>query len=85
MVRERAAFMRKLPRGYEVTILGSEHMSFTDLPALPELRTASESAAQLVVARRVLLGFFQEMFRDVPCPLLHGGAVDDSLLRVGGG
>jgi len=84
IVRERAAFMGKLSRGHEVTILGSEHMSFTDLPAVPELRTASESPAQLAAARKVLLGFFQETLRDIPCPLFHGGAADDSLIRVGG-
>jgi dienelactone hydrolase len=85
MVHERAAFMRKLSQGYQVTILGSEHMSFTDLPSVPDLRTSSESPAQLIAARQVLLGFFQEVFRGIPCPLLHGGAVDDSLLRVRAG
>jgi hypothetical protein len=85
IVHERAAFMRRLPRGYQVTILGSVHMSFTDLPAVHDLRTTSESPAQLAAARKILLGFFQEELRDIPCPLFHGGAPDDSLIRVGGG
>ena len=85
IVHERAAFMAKLPRGHEVTILGSEHMSFTDLPAVPDLRTASESPAQLAATRKVLLGFFQEVLRDIPSPVFHAGTVDDSLIRVGGG
>src|SRR5262249_30667956 len=85
IAHERAAFMRRLHRGYEVTILGSEHMSFTDLSAVPDLRTASESPPQLGAARKVLLGFFQEALRDIAWPPLHGGAAGDSLIRVGGG
>ena len=85
IVRERAAFMGKLSRGHEVTILGSEHMSFSDLSAVPDLRTTSESPAQLTAMRKVLLGFFQETLRDIPSPLFHGGAANDSLIRVGGG
>jgi hypothetical protein len=30
-----AAFMGKLSHGHEITILGAEHMSFSDLSALP--------------------------------------------------
>jgi len=84
MVNERAAFMRRLPHGHEVTILGSEHMSFSDLAAVPALRTATESPAQLAAARKVLLDFFQEALRDIPSPLFHGGTVADSLIRVTG-
>jgi len=84
MVNERAAFMRRLPHGHEVTILGSEHMSFSDLAAVPALRTATESPAQLAAARKVLLDFFQEALRDIPSPLFHGGTVADSLIRLTG-
>ena len=85
IIRERAAFMKRLTRGHEVTILGSEHMSFSDLAAVPELKTATESPAQLAAARKVLLDFFQEAFRDIPSPLFHGGTVGDSLIRVSAG
>jgi dienelactone hydrolase len=85
MVHERAAFMHKLSNGHEITILGAEHMSFSDLPAVPDLRTASESPAQLTAARKVLLEFFQETLRSIPSPLFHGGTPADSLIRVGAG
>ena len=80
--RERTAFLRRLQHGHEISILGSEHMSFTDLSAIPELRTASESSEQLVAMRRVLLGFFEEAMRGIPSPLFRAEAVGDSLIRI---
>ena len=83
IANERAAFMRLLQHGHEATILGSEHMSFTDLSAIPDFRTASESPAQLTAARRVLVEFFDEALRGAHSKWLHGETAGDPLVRVG--
>jgi predicted dienelactone hydrolase len=72
--RERAAFLRRLPQGRAITILGSDHMSFSDLSAIPAFRSDSEAPEQLAASRAVLLGFFQEALRGVPWDLRHQGA-----------
>jgi len=83
IAHEREAFMRRLQHGYEATILGSEHMSFTDLSAIPEFRTPSESPEQLTAARKVLVAFFDEALRGTPSKWLHGESSGDPVVRIG--
>ena len=81
--RERAQYMRRLTHGFEFTIGGSEHMSFSDLSAIAAFRSNDESVPQLRAARTVLLEFFEEALRGRPSALLDRGAVGDSLIRRG--
>ena len=80
--RERAAFLRRLSRGFAVTILGSEHMSFSDLSAIPAFRSEYETREQLAASGVVLLGFFEEALRGVPWDLLHRGARVNPIIRI---
>jgi hypothetical protein len=80
--RERAAYLRRLPRGLAVTILGSEHMSFSDLSVIPAFRSEAETPEQLAASGAVLLGFFQEALRGKPWDLLHQGANANPIIRI---
>jgi predicted dienelactone hydrolase len=80
--RERAAFLRRLPRGFAVTILGSEHMSFSDLSAIPAFRSEFESPEQLAASGAILLGFFQEALRGVPWDPRRGAANTNPIIRI---
>lgn len=80
--RERAAYLRRLPRGFAATILGSEHMSFSDLSAIPGFRSETETAEQLLASRAILLGFFQEALRGKPWDRSYRGANGNPIVRI---
>ena len=73
MLEERVAFRRHLRQGVAFTLKGAQHMSFTDLSAIPRLQLGPNGLSQILAARRLLQAFFDESLRGVHSTLLRTG------------
>jgi dienelactone hydrolase len=73
MLHERVEFRRPLAHGFAFTLKGAQHMSFSDISAIPRLQLGPGGLEQLATARRLLVDFFDEALRGVHSSLLHTG------------
>lgn len=73
MLQERIVFRRHLREGFALTVKGAQHMSFTDISAIPRLQLGENAIEQLLATRRVLLAFFEEAIRGIHSDLLRVG------------
>jgi dienelactone hydrolase len=73
MLHERVEFRRHLAHGFAFTLKGAQHMSFSDISAIPRLQLGPGGLEQLATARRLLVDFFDEALRGVHSSLLHTG------------
>jgi dienelactone hydrolase len=73
MLEERVVFRRHLHDGFALTMKGAQHMSFTDISAIPRMQLGPNGVEQLLATRRVLVAFFDEALRGVHSDLLRVG------------
>ena len=73
MLQERVVFRRHLRNGFALTVKGAQHMSFTDISAIPRLQLGVNALEQVLATRRVLVAFFDEALRGFHSDLLRGG------------
>ena len=73
MLSERLAFRRHLAHGFAFTLKGTQHMSFTDISAIPRLQLGPGGLEQLSAARLLLVQFFDESMLGAHSNLLHLG------------
>src|SRR5262249_29236630 len=65
IAEERSAFEHHLTSGFWMTVLGSDHMMFSDVSAVSSFSSPTQSPAQLATAQAVTVGFFREVFQGV--------------------
>ena len=75
MLEERVAFRRHLAHGFALTVRGAQHMSFSDISAIPRLQLSPGALQQLAAVRRVLVEFFAESMLGAHSNLLRSGDV----------
>ncbi|HKR56664.1 MAG TPA: hypothetical protein VJS20_10195 [Gemmatimonadales bacterium] len=85
VMRERTAFERHLSTGFWMTILGSAHMMFADVSAVPAFSSPVQSGPQLATAQAVVVAFFDEALGGKRSDLIRRWNGSWPLLRVDGG
>lgn len=85
VMAERTAFERHLSTGFWMTILGSAHMMFADVSAVPAFSSPVQSRPQLATAQAVVVAFFDEALGGNRSDLIRRGSDSWPLLRIDGG
>jgi dienelactone hydrolase len=80
--RERKDYLQHTPRGLRITLLGSQHMSVSDLSVIPAFHLDANGADEIASSRAVVREFFNEALRGAkPSSLIRTGDAKYPLLR----
>ncbi len=80
--RDRAEYVRRARPGLRATLLGAEHMSFTDLAVIPAFARPGDGKAFVGTTRAALRAFFGRFLLGKESELLEKGSAEYPLLRV---
>jgi pimeloyl-ACP methyl ester carboxylesterase len=80
--RTRREFLRKAKPGIEMTVLGAEHASFTDLAVIPAFARPGDGKAFIDTTRAVLREFFGQSLLGKESELLVKGSARYPRLKI---
>jgi hypothetical protein len=82
MAEERNEFVRSARPGVQITLLGAEHMSFTDMAAVKAFARPGDGQALLATARAVLAEAFGEFLLGKRSDLIEKGSAGYPLAKI---
>lgn len=80
--KTRDEYVRKAKPGLQITLLGSQHLSFTDLAVMPAFALPGDGKAFIETTRAVIGGFFGRYLSGKPSELIEEGSGKYPLARI---